>query len=182
MLFEELELAGLYRVELEPRIDQRGFFSRLFCTDAFERAGLNPSIVQVNNTLTKERGSVRGLHFQRPPKAETKLVRCVRGAVWDVAVDLRAGSPTFGKWASLELTEENRTMVYIPHGFAHGFQTLQPSTELIYFHSEEYSAECEGAVSPADRQLNINWPLQITCMSDRDQNHPTLDELEPIAI
>lgn len=182
MLFDELELSGLFRVEQEPISDERGFFARTFCQNEFEKHGLNSDIVQANNTLTTTKGSVRGLHFQRPPKAETKIVRCVRGAVWDVAVDLREGSATFGKWVSLELSAENRRMIYIPQGFAHGFQTLEPDTELIYFHSQPYSPELEDAVHPLDDQVNITWPLAIACMSERDKNHATLKDIQPVRI
>lgn len=182
MLFEELDLPGVYRIQLEPREDQRGFFARLFCRHEMEQAGLNPAVTQINNTLTRLPGTVRGLHFQRPPAAESRTIRCVRGAIRDVAVDLRADSPHFGTWTSIELNEENRTLVHIPSGFAHGFQTLRPDTELIYLHSGTYRPEHEDGISPVDEELDIDWPLEIACLSERDRMLPALHQVAPIVL
>lgn len=182
MRFTELPLAGAYRVELEPRGDARGFFARLFCADEFAAHGLATAWVQCNTSFTAEQGTLRGLHFQRPPMAETKLLRCIRGAIFDVIVDLRAGSPTFGRWHGERLDDQNRRMICVPEGFAHGFQTLTPDVEMLYFHSAPYSAGHEGGVRWDDGTVAVDWPLAVAEMSARDAAFPTLDELEPIRI
>lgn len=182
MRFTELPLAGAYRVELEPRGDARGFFARLFCADEFAAHGLATAWVQCNTSFTAEQGTLRGLHFQRPPMAETKLLRCIRGAIFDVIVDLRAGSPTFGRWHGERLDDQNRRMICVPEGFAHGFQTLTPDVEMLYFHSAPYSAEYEGGLRWDDATVAVDWPLPVAEMSARDAAFPTLDELEPIRI
>lgn len=180
MKFTALPLAGAFRVELEPRGDERGFFARLFCAGEFAEHGLATTWVQCNTSFTRRAGSVRGLHFQRPPMAETKLLRCLRGAIFDVIVDLRAGSSTFGQWHGERLDEGNRAMICVPEGFAHGFQTLTPDVEMLYFHSAPYSAAHEGGLRWDDPTVAIHWPLGITEMSARDAQFPTLDKLEPI--
>lgn len=182
MRFTELPLAGAYRVELEPRGDARGFFARLFCAEEFAAHGLATGWVQCNTSFTAAQGTVRGLHFQRPPMAETKLLRCIRGAIFDVIVDLRAGSPTFGKWHGERLDEANRTMICVPEGFAHGFQTLTPDVEMLYFHSAPYSAAHEGGLRWDDARVAVNWPLGVTEMSARDAAFPGLEALEPIRL
>ncbi|NGQ89455.1 dTDP-4-dehydrorhamnose 3,5-epimerase [Rhodobacter sp. HX-7-19] len=181
MRFTELPLAGAYRVELEPRGDARGFFARLFCAEEFAARGLATGWVQCNTSFTAAQGTVRGLHFQRPPMAETKLLRCIRGAIFDVIVDLRAGSPTFGRWHGERLDDQNRAMICVPEGFAHGFQTLTPDVEMLYFHSAPYSAAHEGGLRWDDAKVAVSWPLGVTEMSARDAAFPTLDKLEPIA-
>ncbi len=181
MLFTPLALAGAFRIDLEKREDARGFFARLFCVEEFRAHGLESSWAQMNTSMSRSPGTLRGLHFQRPPMAEAKVVRCFRGAVFDVIVDLRAGSPTFGTWDSLELTQDNRSMVYVPKGFAHGFQTLEPDTELLYFHSAPYSAAHEGGLHHGDPALAIKWPRSVTEISARDASHPTLASTGPIA-
>ena len=180
MIFKQLSLQGAWCIDLEKKEDSRGFFARLFCADEFIAHGLSAQWVQCNTSLTAKAGTVRGMHFQRRPVAEDKVLRCLRGSVYDVLVDLRAGSPSFGKWASLELSADNRAMVYIPKGFAHGFQTLEDNTELLYFHSERYSKAHEGGVRFDDPDLAISWPLSPTDMSERDQSHPSLVQLEPL--
>lgn len=180
MIFSPLALDGCFRIDLEFREDARGRFARTFCAEEFRRAGLNAVWPQMNSSLTRRRGTVRGLHFQRAPRAEIKLVRCMRGAVWDMAVDLRAGSASFGQSVGLELSAENGAMIYIPQGFAHGFQALSDDAELLYFHSEVYSPDHEGAVSPEDAALGLAWPLPVTGLSARDSGAPTLDMLEPL--
>ena len=182
MIFNELPLKGAYTIDLEKREDGRGFFARIFCLDEFEKQGLNISIVQMNTTLSKERGTVRGLHFQRPPKAEAKIVRCIIGSIWDVIVDIRESSPTYGKWYAAELNDNNRTMMYVPKGFAHGFQTLVDNVELLYLHSEFYSAEHEGGLLYNDKTVGINWPSPISEISERDKTHPMLNDLNPIKL
>lgn len=182
MRFTELPLAGAYRVELEPRVDARGFFARLFCAEEFAAHGLATGWVQCNTSFTSVRGTVRGLHFQRPPMAETKLLRCIRGAIFDVIVDLRAGSPTFGRWHGERLDDQNRTMICVPEGFAHGFQTLTPDVEMLYFHSAPYSAALEGGLRWDDGRVAVDWPLGVTELSARDAAYPGLDALEPIRL
>ena len=182
MIFNELPLKGAYTIDLEKREDGRGFFARFFCSEEFENQGLNISVIQMNTTLSKERGTVRGLHFQRPPKEEIKIVRCISGSIWDVIVDIRKSSPTYGKWYAAELNDNNRTMMYVPKGFAHGFQTLADNVELLYLHSEYYSQENEGGLLYNDKDVNIEWPLSVSEISSKDQSHPTLIDLEPIKL
>lgn len=167
-------MAGLMRVERLRVGDHRGFLSRLYCADEFAAAGVALSIAQINHTQTRTRGAVRGMHFQWPPHAEAKLVSCVRGQVFDVAVDLRAGSPTFLHWHGESLSEENGRALLIPPGFAHGFQTCSDDCELVYLHSAPYRPESEGAAHALDPRLAIAWPLPITEMSARDRAHPFL--------
>lgn len=176
MQFRELELPGVLRIDVHRIEDERGFFARVFCQREMVANGLSGEVVQCNNTFTRLRGTIRGMHFQRPPKAETKIVRCLRGAIFDVAVDLRVGSPTFGKWCGIELNGEDRSMVYIPQGYAHGFQTLEPETELLYFHSEFYSPTLEGGLHPLDPDVGIEWPLAVQSMSERDLRLPYLHD------
>lgn len=180
MIFTPLPLAGAYRIDLERREDTRGFFSRLFCAKEFANHELNTSWVQANDSFSREEGTVRGLHFQRGKMAEAKLVRCIKGAVWDVIVDLRAGSPTFGEWTALKLDDDNRAMVYVPPGFAHGFQTLHPNSELLYLHSQVYSSGHEGGLAHDDPTLSIPWPLPVVGLSPRDAAFPKLAALEPL--
>ena len=182
MKFTELPLAGAFRVELEPRGDARGFFSRLFCAEEFAAHGLATGWVQCNTSFTALQGTLRGLHFQRPPMAETKLLRCIRGAIFDVIVDLRAGSPSFGRWHGERLDDQNRTMICVPEGFAHGFQTLTPDVEMLYFHSAPYSQAHEGGLRWDDARVAVDWPLGVTEVSARDAAFPTLDMLEPIRL
>jgi dTDP-4-dehydrorhamnose 3,5-epimerase len=181
MIFTPLGLAGAFAVDLDRREDARGFFARLFCEQEFADHALATTWMQCNTSFSHAEGTLRGLHFQRPPMAEAKLVKCLHGAIFDVMVDLRLKSPTFGRWASLVLSAENRTMAYVPPGFAHGFQTLVPETELLYFHSQAYSPAHEGGLLYDDRELNIPWPLPVADLSPRDAVHPVLAMLEPIA-
>ncbi|MVO18621.1 dTDP-4-dehydrorhamnose 3,5-epimerase [Parasedimentitalea huanghaiensis] len=180
MIFKPLSLAGSFEVLLEPRGDERGFFSRFYCDEEFSHHGLNSDWAQMNISLTRGAGSLRGLHFQRGAAAEVKLVRCLRGRVYDVIVDLREGSSSFGRHVGLELDADRRNSVYIPEGFAHGFQTLEDEAELQYLHSQPYSAEQEGGVNLMDSKLEINWPLPLAQLSDRDKNLPTLTEILPL--
>jgi dTDP-4-dehydrorhamnose 3,5-epimerase len=181
MIFRPLSLDGAFAVDLDRREDARGFFARVFCAQEFADHGLAVAWMQCNTSFTKAKGALRGLHFQRPPMAEAKLVKCLRGAVFDVIVDLRGQSPTYGRWTSLELSAENRTMAYVPPGFAHGFQTLVPDSELLYFHSQVYSPAYEGGLRYDDAGLSISWPLPVTDLSPRDAAHPDLKMLEPLA-
>jgi dTDP-4-dehydrorhamnose 3,5-epimerase len=170
----DLAISGLKRVERQQLGDARGFLSRLFCADELVEAGWTGAVAQINQTLTRRRGVVRGMHFQYPPHAEIKLVSCLRGVVFDVAVDLRKGSPTFLRWHAEELSVENRLALLIPAGFAHGFQALSDDCELLYVHSAPYVAAAEGGLSPRDSRLAIKWPLAIAEISERDAGHPAV--------
>lgn len=176
MKFIKLNLNGAFIIEPEPVKDKRGCFSRLFCKDELNNIGHTENIVQVNHSVTGKFGVVRGLHYQMTPKAEIKIVKCIKGAVFDVIVDIRRNSPTFLNWHGEELTDTNMRMMYVPKGFAHGFQTLKSKSELIYFHSEFYSPEHEGALLYNDPQIYIDWPLPVSGISECDSSHPLIDE------
>ena len=163
--------AHLKIVERQQLGDSRGFLSRLFCADELAAAGWHKPIAQINQTLTQKQGTIRGLHFQNAPYAEMKLVTCLRGAIWDVAVDLRVASPTFLQWHAEELSAANHRAMLIPEGFAHGFQTLCDDCELIYLHSRAYTPRAEAGLNPKDPMLTITWPLAITELSARDAQH-----------
>jgi dTDP-4-dehydrorhamnose 3,5-epimerase len=167
-------IQGLKIVERGRLSDERGFLSRMFCSDELQAAGWRKPIAQINQTLTRVAGAARGMHFQYPPHAEMKLVNCVRGEVWDVAVDLRQGSSTFLKWFGLQLSAENNRALLIPEGFAHGFQTLAADSELIYLHTSAYHAPSEGALHIHEPRVAIQWPRPIAELSARDQAHPML--------
>lgn len=169
-------LAGLTLVQRKVIDDRRGFLSRFFCVDEFREAGHDKPIAQINHTLTRNKGAVRGLHFQYPPHAESKLVSCLQGEIFDVAVDLRRGSPTYLHWHGAVLSAKNRHSLLIPEGFAHGFQTLSEDCELIYLHTETYHPEAEGALNAADPKLGIKWPLAMSGQSERDRRHPLIEE------
>lgn len=156
--------------------DHRGFLSRIFCAEELVHAGWQKPIEQINHTFTPRQGSVRGMHFQRAPHAEMKLVNCLRGAVFDVAVDLRDSSPTFLQWHAEELTADNGRALLIPEGFAHGFQALTDNCELLYLHSAAYTPAAEAGINPLDPRLRISWPLPIAEMSARDAGHPMLSD------
>jgi len=170
-----LSLVGLMRIERQRLGDSRGYLSRLFCAEELASAGWSKPIAQINHTYTAKRGTVRGMHFQRPPHAEMKLVTCLRGEVWDVAVDLRADSPTLLRWHAEYLSAENGYALLIPEGLAHGFQTLTDDAELLYCHSVAYAPTAEGGLDPRDVRLAIAWPLPIAGFSARDEAHPPLD-------
>ncbi len=182
MKITPLKIPAVHLIELEPRRDTRGFFARLSCQTEFAEAGLSGNWLQINNSLTAEAGVVRGLHFQRPPSAEVKMVRCVKGAIFDVAVDLRDGSATFGQWVGRTLTAESRDMLYIPEGFGHGFQSLEPDSEIIYFNTANYASKLEDGVRFDDPEIGVEWPLPISFASDRDNSLPTLRNLDPIQL
>jgi dTDP-4-dehydrorhamnose 3,5-epimerase len=168
-------LAGLQIVDTEPTGDARGRFERLFCEQAWAPLREALHFVQVNLSTTTQRGTVRGMHFQHAPAAEAKLIRCVHGHVFDVAVDLRAGSPTFLRWHAIELRADEPREVFIPEGFAHGFQALSDDVQLLYFHTAPWTPACEGGVRHDDPRIAIDWPLPATDVSDRDRTHPLLD-------
>jgi dTDP-4-dehydrorhamnose 3,5-epimerase len=167
-------IQNLFVIELEPFEDKRGKFVRIFCQRELQKAGLIEHISQINCSLTRTKGCVRGMHFQYPPKAEIKIVRCLRGAIFDVAIDLRKDSPTFLQWYGETLTGNSMKMMYIPPGFAHGFQALEGSSEVLYLHTEYYSPGHEDGVRYDDPLVGIRWPCQVTDVSDRDRNHPPL--------
>jgi dTDP-4-dehydrorhamnose 3,5-epimerase len=170
--FTPLPIAGAYAVQLELHEDQRGFFARSFCQREFAEHDLVPLVAQCNVSWNRLRGTLRGIHFQRAPQAEVKLVRCTRGAAWDVVVDLRAGSPTFRGWTGIEINAENRIAVYVPAGCGHGFQTLCDDTELFYQMSEYYDPESAGGIRWNDPVLSIDWPVTPVIVSERDSALP----------
>lgn len=165
-------LDGLVVVERQRLQDERGFFSRFFCADELGPSGFDRPVAQINHTLTRRRGAIRGMHFQSPPHGEVKLVSCLRGSVFDVAVDLRCDSPTFLRWHGEMLSADNAKSLLIARGFAHGFQTLDNDCELLYLHSAPYVATAEGALHHADPALAIHWPLPVADVSERDRHHP----------
>ena len=177
MIFNESHLQGNYLIDLELRSDERGFFARYFCENEFQKHGLNTRWVQINNSMSKQVGTLRGLHFQRPPHSEVKLVRCIKGSIWDIVVDLRKGSATFGKWFGSTLSEKNRTMMYVPEGFAHGFVTLEPDSEILYLVSNSYSPESEGVLLWNDPDVAINWPVTPQLLSDKDSRGDLLKNM-----
>lgn len=175
MIFTETPLEGSWLVGLEPIIDDRGWFARTYCKNEFSQIGHSQEWVQLNHSYTKEKGTVRGMHFQVPPYSEIKLVRCIAGAVYDVIIDLRKDSRSFLHYFGTELSAANKTMLYIPAGFAHGFQALTGDCELIYHHSQFYMPGVEGGIRFDDAMVNIQWPLPPVNISPRDNAHPYLD-------
>ena len=173
---EDLPLTGLKKITRLHLGDQRGFLSRLFCEEELRPAGWIKPVAQINLTYTQKKGTVRGMHFQNPPHTEMKLVSCLRGEIFDVAVDLRKDSPTFLHWRSAILSAENRDALLIPEGFAHGFQALTPDVEILYFHSVPYAPQAEAGLKATDPSLGIAWPLPIEELYGRDKNHPLLTE------
>lgn len=168
--------SGVFEIQLSPHRDQRGFFMRVYDEEFFRKNGLHRSWLQENHSRSEKRGVIRGLHFQLPPFSETKLVRCVRGAVFDVFVDLRKGSPTFGSWGSIELSAEKHNMIYIPRGFAHGFCTLTKESEVVYKVDNPYEREAECGLSWNDPDLAISWPVAQPFLSEKDAQNITLKE------
>jgi dTDP-4-dehydrorhamnose 3,5-epimerase len=177
MRFVETPLAGAYIIELDKREDDRGFFARLFCEREFGELGLETRFVQVNNSLSKDRGTLRGMHYQLGKSAEVKVVRAIRGALWDAILDLRPGSKTFGQSFGAELSAENRRMMYVPCGFAHGFLTLQENTEAFYFVSTFYDPASERGVRWNDPRFAIQWPTDPQILSDKDANQREFDPI-----
>ncbi len=174
--FKKTGLSGLYVVQRQVLGDQRGFLARLFCAQEFKELGLKQPIAQINHTYTRKKGTVRGLHFQHPPSVETKLVSCMKGKILDVAVDIRQGSATFLQHHAEILSAENQSSLYIPDGFAHGFQTLSDDCELLYLHTAFYEPSAEDGLNAQDTRLAVQWPLAIAEMSERDRNFPLLNK------
>lgn len=177
MIFRETKLKGAFIIELKRLEDERGFFARTFCQEEFRAHGLNPRVVQCNISFNKQKGTLRGMHYQIAPYEEAKLVRCTRGAIYDVIIDLRPESPTFKQWVAAELTAENRRMLYVPEGFAHGFQTLEDNTEVFYMMSEFYHPECAKGVRWDDPAFGIKWPITSNVtISVKDRNYPDFEQ------
>ena len=176
MRFIETPLPNAYIIEPERLEDERGFFARTFCRREFESRGLNANFVQCNISFNKKKGTLRGMHYQEAPYAEAKLVRCTRGAIYDVIIDIRPESPSFKKWFAIELTEKNRLMLYVPEGFAHGFQTLEDNTEVFYQMSEFYHPEFAKGIRWDDPNIGIIWPSANRIISLRDTKYPDFDK------
>jgi dTDP-4-dehydrorhamnose 3,5-epimerase len=174
MHFTETGLKGSYEIQLNFHQDSRGSFGRTFCKNEFSRIGHYKEWVQLNHSVTIKKGAIRGMHFQKPPYSEIKMVRCIAGSIYDVIIDIRKDSPTFLQYFGTELSASNRKMLYIPEGFAHGFQTLTDDCELIYHHSEFYTPAAEGVIRYDDPLVSIVWPLQVTETGERDSTAPLL--------
>lgn len=168
MIIEPTEFEGLHTIHPEPFTDERGEFSRIYSVEELARHGISFAINQVNRSLTKKSGTVRGMHFQSHPHGEAKIIQCIRGAVYDVAVDMRPESPTYLQWHGVELTENNSTLYYIPVGFAHGFQTLEDRSELLYFMSTPYVAAAANGVRWDDPKIQVHWPLPVSYCAEKD--------------
>lgn len=175
MIVNETSLKGSYVLTLEPIEDERGWFARTYCKNDFLSLGHDKEWVQMNHSFTKQMGTIRGMHYQRPPYGEIKLVRCIAGSVYDVIIDLRSDSKTFLQYFGIELSASNKKMIYIPEGFAHGFQTLSNDAELVYHHSQFYLPGVEAGVKYNEPAIKIKWPLEITSISERDNSHPLID-------
>jgi dTDP-4-dehydrorhamnose 3,5-epimerase len=178
VIFTETKLKGAFVVDLERRTDERGFFARAFCQNEFRARGLKPAIAQANIASNLKKGTLRGMHFQYPPAAETKLVRCTRGAILDIIVDLRPESPTYLEHVAVELNEQNMTALYVPERFAHGYQALRGGTDASYQTSEFYTPEAEGGLRYDDPELELQWPLPVSVISPKDTAFRALHEIE----
>jgi dTDP-4-dehydrorhamnose 3,5-epimerase len=178
MIFTETALQGAYIIDIERRPDSRGFFARVFCQEEFADHGLKPMIAQSNIAFNAKKGTLRGMHFQFPPAAETKLVRCTRGAILDIIVDLRPESPTYLEHVAVELTADNHRGLYVPERFAHGYQALEDATETSYQVGEFYMPDVEGGLRHDDPRLGLTWPLPVTEISGKDAAWPLLDDVE----
>ncbi len=175
MKIQPTDIAGVFIIDLEPRGDERGFFARTFCRDEFAAAGLDPDVSQCNLSWQRQAGTTRGLHLQAPPHGEAKLIRCVRGAIFDVAVDVRPGSPTLGRHVAVQLSADNRRAFYIAPGLAHGFQALSDDTEILYQMSTPYAPQAQFGYHHASPALAIPWPLPVTVLSPKDAALPPFD-------
>lgn len=175
MIFTPTPLHGSFEIAPEQYTDNRGWFARYYCKKEFGGINHEKEWVQMNHSFTTKKGTLRGMHYQVAPFKEIKLIKCIAGAVFDVIVDLRTGSPTFLQWYGVELSAQNRKMIYIPEGFAHGFQSLSDEAELLYHHSEFYTPGAEGGIKYDDPKIKIEWPLPLTIISGRDSAHPYID-------
>jgi dTDP-4-dehydrorhamnose 3,5-epimerase len=178
MIFHETKLARVFEINLELNSDERGFFARSWCQKEFEDQGLNPKVVQCSVSFNARKGTLRGIHYQDAPYPEAKLVRCTKGAIYDVVVDLRPQSPTFKDWIAVVLTAEKRNMLYVPEGCAHGFLTLEDETEVFYQMSEFYHAEASRGVRWDDPAFQIVWPGKVEVISERDRTHPNFEPVQ----
>ncbi|WIM12342.1 dTDP-4-dehydrorhamnose 3,5-epimerase [Enhydrobacter sp.] len=178
MIFTETRLKGAFIIDLDRKVDERGFFARAFCQHEFRDHGLKPVIAQANIASNRRKGTLRGMHFQYPPKAETKLVRCTRGAILDIIVDLRPESPTYLQHVAVELTEENMRALYVPERFAHGYQALRDDTDTSYQVGEFYAPDTEGGLRYDDPKLGLEWPLPVSVVSPKDQAFAPLHDIE----
>ncbi len=176
MKFVNTDIKDMYVVDPEPFQDERGLFSRVFCENEFKEIGLTKKIVQINHSTTTKKGAIRGMHFQFSPKAEIKIIKCIKGSVLDVGIDLRKDSSTYFQWHGEILSANNIKMLIIPEGFAHGFQALEENIEMIYFVTEFYSPQYEGGVRFNDPKIKINWPLDVTDISKKDNEWPYIDD------
>ncbi|MEB3179436.1 MAG: dTDP-4-dehydrorhamnose 3,5-epimerase [Nostocaceae cyanobacterium] len=181
MIFTETELKGAFIIELEPISDHRGFFARSFCAEEFAQHGLKPTVAQCNISLNHKKGTMRGMHYQLPPASETKLVRCIRGAIYDVIIDLRPESPTYLSHIAVELSAENRRALYVPEMFAHGYQTLTDDAEVIYQMGEFYQPGYAQGLNYDDPILDIQWPLPVTEISEKDATWPFVKNVVVVA-
>ena len=182
MIFHPLKLEGSFLIDLEKRADDRGFFARYYCEDEYKNFNLDTNIVQINTSVSKQKGTLRGLHFQHPPNSETKIVRCLNGAIWDVIVDLRDGSRTYGQWHAEELSSENKSMMYVPKGFAHGFVSLTDDVEILYLVTNFYSPKNEDTLLWSDNNLAIKWPITPIVINSKDANAKKLSEIVPLKV
>jgi len=178
MTFHETKLRGAFEIRMDLKQDERGFFARTWCQEEFEEHGLNPKMRQCSLSFNRRKGTLRGIHYQAPPFPESKLVRCDRGAIYDVVVDLRIGSPTFRDWIGVVLTSTDRNMVYVPEGCAHGFLTLEHETEIFYQISEFYHPELAQGVRWDDPAFQIVWPSEVEVISERDRTYPDFEEVQ----
>lgn len=175
MKFTETKLKGAYIIELEKHEDDRGFFARAFCKKEYKEVGLRNEIVQINNSESKYKGTLRGMHYQLPPKAEDKIVRCINGAIYDVIIDVRKDSDTFGEWFGIELSADNKKSLFVPKGFAHGNISLEDNSELFYLVTEYYASDYERGIRWNDPKFDIKWPIEPIDISEKDKNHPDFD-------
>lgn len=180
MIFNKTKFDTAYTIDLNPIEDERGFFARYFCENEFKEYNLNTEWKQINNSFSKDKFTLRGLHYQVAPSTEVKLVRCVKGSIWDVIVDLRENSKTYGEWFGTELNETNRKMMYVPKGFAHGFLSLSVNSEIIYLVSDFYSKENERSLLWSDEKIGIEWPAKPVIISDKDSVANTFQDILPV--
>lgn len=176
MKFIETPLHGLYVIEHKKLRDERGLFARTFCKHEFLQIGFTKELVQFNHSFNVKKGTIRGMHYQNQPFSECKLIRCVQGKVFDIAIDIRKNSPTYLRHFGIELSQENMLSIFIPEGFAHGFQTLEHNTSLIYHHSEYYTPQADAGIRHNDPEINIYWPLSAENLSEKDKSYPLIDE------
>lgn len=176
MIFKELDLKGVFIIEPEKKEDHRGFFARTFCSEEFRKHGLRDQFAQCNVSYSKKTGTLRGMHYQTAPYREAKLIRCTYGAIYDVMIDLRAESPTYKKWTGIKVTATHRQMLYVPEGFAHGFETLADHTEIFYQVSTPYSPQAERGIRWNDPAFGIQWPILVSVISKKDEQHPLFSD------